>query len=162
MYDLEPKINQAVFPALQGGPHNHAIAGVAVALKQATTPEFIEYQKQTLANAKCMAEAMIKRGYKLVSGGTDNHLILVHLKKSKDIDGARVENVCNRCMITVNKNSVPGDKSALVPGGMRLGAHALTSRGFKEADFEKTVELIDKAVSIAKEIQSKLKHLKTT
>lgn len=160
MYDLEPKINQAVFPALQGGPHNHAIAGVAVALKQATTPEFIEYQKQTLANAKCMAEAMIKRGYKLVSGGTDNHLILVHLKKSKDIDGARVENVCNKCMITVNKNSVPGDKSALVPGGMRLGAHALTSRGFKEADFEKTVELIDKAVSIAKEIQSKGGKLK--
>ena len=101
MYDLEPKINQAVFPALQGGPHNHAIAGVAVALKQATTPEFIEYQKQTLANAKCMAEAMIKRGYKLVSGGTDNHLILVHLKKSKDIDGARVENVCN---VNVNVN----------------------------------------------------------
>merc|ERR1711997_762917 len=160
MYDLETKINQAVFPALQGGPHNHAIAGVAVALKQATTPEFIEYQKQTLANAKCMADSMMRRGYKLVSGGTDNHLILVHLKKSKDIDGARVENVCNRCMITVNKNSVPGDKSALVPGGMRLGAHALTSRGFKEADFEKTVEFIDRAVLIAKEIQSKGGKLK--
>ena len=160
MYDLEQKINQAVFPALQGGPHNHAIAGVAVALKQATTAEFVEYQKQTLSNAKCMAEAMVKRGYKVVSGGTDNHLILVHLKKSKDIDGARVENVCNKCMITVNKNSVPGDKSALVPGGMRLGAHALTSRGFREVDFEKTVELIDKAVSIAKEIQSKGGKLK--
>ena len=160
MYDLEQKINQAVFPALQGGPHNHAIAGVAVALKQATTPEFIEYQRQTLANTKCMAEAMVKRGYKIVSGGTDNHLILVHLKQSKDIDGARVENVCNKCMITVNKNSVPGDKSALVPGGMRLGAHALTSRGFKEADFEKTVELIDKAVIIAKEIQSRGGKLK--
>jgi len=160
MYDLEQKINQAVFPTLQGGPHNHAIAGVAVALKQATTPEFMEYQRQTLANAKCMAEAMVKRGYKVVSGGTDNHLILVHLKKSKDIDGARVENVCNKCMITINKNSVPGDKSALVPGGMRLGAHALTSRGFKEADFEKTVAFIDRAVLIAKEIQSKGGKLK--
>jgi glycine hydroxymethyltransferase len=160
MYDLEQKINQAVFPALQGGPHNHAIAGVAVALKQATTPEFVEYQRQTLANTKAMSEAMVKKGYKIVSGGTDNHLILVHLKQSKDIDGARVENVCNKCMITVNKNSVPGDTSALVPGGMRLGAHALTSRGFKEADFEKTVELIDKAVLIAKEIQSKGGKLK--
>jgi len=160
MYDLEQKINQAVFPALQGGPHNHAIAGVAVALKQAQSADFLEYQKQTLVNAKSMAKAMMEKGYKLVSGGTDNHLILVHLKKSKDIDGARVENVCNRCMITVNKNSVPGDKSALVPGGMRLGAHALTSRGFKEADFEKTVEFIDRAVLIAKEIQSKGGKLK--
>jgi len=160
MYDLEQKINQAVFPALQGGPHNHAIAGVAVALKQAQSADFLEYQKQTLANAKSMAKAMMEKGYKLVSGGTDNHLILVHLKRSKDIDGARVENVCNRCMITVNKNSVPGDKSALVPGGMRLGAHALTSRGFKEADFEKTVEFIDRAVLIAKEIQSKGGKLK--
>ena len=160
MYDLEQKVNQAVFPALQGGPHNHAIAGVAVALKQAMLPEFVQYQKQTLANAKRMAEAMIKHGYNVVSGGTDNHLILVNLKQSKDIDGARVENVCNRCMITVNKNSVPGDKSALVPGGMRLGAHALTSRGFKEADFDKVVEYIDRAVQIAQEIQGRGGKLK--
>ena len=93
--------------------------------------------------------------YKVVSGGTDNHLILVNLKSSKGIDGARVENVCNNVHITLNKNSVPGDKSALVPGGMRLGAHALTSRGFKEPDFERVVEFIDKAVAIAKEIQAK-------
>lgn len=155
MYDLESRINQAVFPALQGGPHNHAIAGVAVALKQALTPEFKEYQRQTLANAKKMGEAMVAKGYKVVSGGTDNHLILVNLKASKGIDGARVENVCNNVFITVNKNSVPGDKSALMPGGMRLGAHALTSRGFKEADFEKVVEFIDRAVQVAKDIQAK-------
>ena len=155
MYDLESRVNQAVFPALQGGPHNHAIAGVAVALKQATSSEFLEYQRQTLANAKKMAAAMQAKGYKVVSGGTDNHLILVNLKQSKEIDGARVENVCNNVFITVNKNSVPGDKSALVPGGMRLGAHALTSRGFKEADFERVVDYIDQAVMIAKEIQAK-------
>jgi len=155
MYDLETKINQAVFPALQGGPHNHAIAGVAVALRQALSPEFKEYQRQTLANAKRMGEAMVAKGYKVVSGGTDNHLILVNLKASKGIDGARVENVCNNVFITVNKNSVPGDKSALVPGGMRLGAHALTSRGFKETDFDKVVEFIDRAVCVAKEIQAK-------
>merc|ERR1712029_1243562 len=93
MYDLESRVNQAVFPALQGGPHNHAIAGVAVALRQARTPEFLEYQRQTLANAKAMSRAMTAKGYKVVSGGTDNHLILVNLKASKGIDGARVENV---------------------------------------------------------------------
>lgn len=155
MYDLESRINQAVFPALQGGPHNHAIAGVAVALRQALSPEFKEYQRQTLANAKTMGEAMTAKGYKVVSNGTDNHLILVNLKASKGIDGARVENVCNHVHITLNKNSVPGDKSALVPGGIRLGAHALTSRGFKEQEFEKVVDFIDKAVGIAKETQSK-------
>lgn len=155
MYDLESRINQAVFPALQGGPHNHAIAGVAVALRQALSPEFKEYQRQTLSNAKRMGEVMAERGYKVVSGGTDNHLILVNLKASKGIDGARVENVCNQVHITLNKNSVPGDKSALVPGGIRLGAHALTSRGFKEADFERVVDFIDRAVAIAKTIQAK-------
>merc|ERR1711978_548870 len=110
---------------------------------------------QTLANAKVLASEMMAKGYKVVSGGTDNHLILVNLKASKGIDGARVENVCNTCHITLNKNSVPGDKSALVPGGMRLGAHALTSRGFKEADFERVVDFIDRAVAIAKTIQAK-------
>ena len=88
---------------------------------------------------------------------TENHLILVNLKNSKDIDGARVENVCDKVQITLNKNSVPGDKSALNPGGMRLGAHALTSRGFKEAEFKRVVELVDKAVEIAKEAKAKTK-----
>lgn len=160
MYDLESRINQAVFPALQGGPHNHAIAGVAVALRQTMTAEFKAYQAQTLRNAKTMAKEMMDKGYHVVSGGTDNHLILVNLKLSKDIDGARVENVCNKVYITLNKNSVPKDKSALNPGGIRLGAHAMTSRGFKEAEFKKVVELIDKAVAIAKEAQAKTKTLK--
>ncbi len=160
LYDLESKINQAVFPALQGGPHNHAIAGVAVALRQAQTAEFKEYQRQTLSNAKTMAAEMMNKGYKVVSGGTDNHLILVNLKASKDIDGARVENICNKVQITINKNSVPGDKSALNPGGMRLGAHALTSRGFKEAEFKQVVDFVDKAVLIAKAAQAKTKTLK--
>ncbi len=160
MYDLETRINQAVFPALQGGPHNHAIAGVAVALRQTRSPEFKEYQRQTLSNAKAMADAMIEKGYKVVSGGTENHLILVHLKQSKDIDGARVETVCDKVFITLNKNSVPKDKSALTPGGMRLGAHAMTSRGFKEADFKKVVDFIDRAVVIAKEVQGKTKKMK--
>ncbi|TRY75639.1 hypothetical protein TCAL_04503 [Tigriopus californicus] len=160
MYDLESKVNNAVFPALQGGPHNHAIAGVAVALRQAQSPEFKAYQEQTLKNAQAMCQAMKTKGYKVVSDGTDNHLILVNLKQSQGIDGARVETICNRVSITLNKNSVPGDKSAMVPGGVRLGAPALTSRGLQEADFEKVVEFIHRAVTIARTAQGQTQKLK--
>jgi len=160
MYDFESRVNNAVFPALQGGPHNHAIGGVAVALKQAMDPSFKEYQLQVLSNAKAMAKALLDKDYALVSGGTDNHLVLVNLKASKGIDGARVETVCNKVFITLNKNSVPSDTSALVPGGVRLGAHALTSRGFKEDEFVKIVDMIDEAVDIAKSVQKQSKKLK--
>jgi len=160
MYDYEAKINSAVFPALQGGPHNHAIGGVAVALRQAMAPQFKEYQLQVLANAKAMADALLSKSYSLVSGGTDNHLVLANLKASKGIDGARVETVCNKVAITLNKNSVPSDTSALVPGGVRLGAPALTSRGLDEEDFVKVVHFIDEAVEIAREAQGKTKKLK--
>jgi len=160
MYDYETRINNAVFPALQGGPHNHAIGGVAVALRQAMSPEFKQYQLRVLGNAKAMAGALMARDYGLVSGGTDNHLVLVDLKASKGIDGARVETVCNKVFITLNKNSVPSDTSALVPGGVRLGAHALTSRGFDQRNFVEVVEFIDEAVAIAKEVQGKSKKLK--
>lgn len=153
-YDFEERINFALFPGLQGGPHNHAIAAVAIALQQASTPEFKAYQEQVLSNCKTMAEALIKRGYKLVSDGTDTHLVLVDLRP-KGLDGARVETICNSCYITVNKNSVPGDKSALVPGGLRLGTPALTSRNFKNKDFEYVVELLDEACSIALEAKAK-------
>jgi len=160
MYDLESKINGALFPGLQGGPHNHAIGGVAVALKQAMSPEFVEYQKQVMSNAKTMAQCLIDKKFELVSGGTDNHLVLVNLKASKGIDGARVESVCNQVFITLNKNSVPSDTSALVPGGVRLGAPALTSRGFVENDFKKVVDLIDEAVEIARAVKAKTGKLK--
>jgi len=159
-YDLEGRINGALFPGLQGGPHNHAIGGVAVALKQAMSPEFVDYQKQVMSNAKAMASGLLEKGYNLVSGGTDNHLVLVNLKASKGIDGARVEAVCNKVFITLNKNSVPSDTSALVPGGVRLGTCALTSRGFVESDFTKVVDLIDEAVELAREVKSKTKKLK--
>jgi len=160
MYDLESRINNAVFPALQGGPHNHAIGAVAVALRQAMQPMFHEYQKQVLSNAKSLAGALLAKEYNLVSGGTDNHLVLLNLKASKGIDGARVETVCNEVLITLNKNSVPSDTSALMPGGVRLGTCALTSRGFKEDDFVKVVDLLDEAVDIAKTVQGKSKKLK--
>lgn len=153
-YDYESRINNSVFPSLQGGPHNHAIGSVAVALKQACSSEFREYQGQILRNAKAMAAALVERGYTLVSGGTDTHLVLVDLR-SKGLDGARVETVFNACHITANKNACPGDRSALNPSGLRLGVPALTSRQFREADFVKVVELLDRGVAIAAQAKAK-------
>lgn len=159
MYDYKQRIDGAVFPGLQGGPHMNNITALAVALKQAQSGEFKEYQLQTMRNAKTMAQGLMDRGYKVVSDGTDNHLCLVDLK-SKGLDGARVERILELCSITTNKNSVPGDKSALNPGGLRLGANALTTRGFKEADFEKVVEFLDKSVQIGKAVKAKTDKLK--
>ncbi|KAB0401150.1 hypothetical protein E2I00_011493 [Balaenoptera physalus] len=144
-YNLESLINSAVFPGLQGGPHNHAIAGVAVALKQAMTPEFRLYQRQVLANCRALAEALMGLGYKVVTGGSDNHLILVDLR-SKGTDGGRAEKVLEACSIACNKNTCPGDKSALRPSGLRLGTPALTSRGLLEEDFQKVAHFIHRGV----------------
>ena len=149
MYDLEDKINFAVFPGLQGGPHNHTIGALATCLKQAKSPGFVEYQKQVLKNCASLAKRLNELGYDLVSGGTDNHLVLVDLKTSRGIDGARVERVLELACIASNKNTVPGDKSALTPGGIRMGTPALTSRGFMEDDFTKVANYFDRAVSIA-------------
>jgi len=152
--DLKDQIDSAVFPGLQGGPHNHTISALAVALKQANTQEFKQYQQQVVANCQALSKRMTELGYTIVSGGTDNHLILVDLKPN-GIDGARVQNVLDEVHITLNKNSVPGDKSAMVPGGMRIGTPALTTRGFKEADFVKVAEYIHRAVEIAKDCRDK-------
>lgn len=147
-YDLESKINFSVFPAHQGGPHNHTISALAVALKQTTTPEYKEYQKQVVENASSFADALEAQGFKLVSGGTDTHLILVDLR-SKNIDGARVEAVLERANIAANKNTVPGDKSALFPSGLRVGTPAMTTRGFGPEEFTKCAEYFQKAVEIS-------------
>eukprot|EP00955_Chlamydomonas_euryale_P042792 352421-Chlamydomonas_euryale.AAC.73 len=154
MYDIEDKINFSVFPGLQGGPHNHTISGLACALKQVTTPEYLAYQKQVLANSAAMAKALVAKGHTLVSGGTENHLVLVDLRP-KGVDGSRVERVLELAHIAANKNTVPGDKSAMVPGGLRMGAPALTSRGFIEQDFVKVVDFVDRAVEIARDLKSK-------
>ncbi|KAB2094450.1 hypothetical protein ES319_A02G159400v1 [Gossypium barbadense] len=106
LYDYEDKINQAVFPGLQGGPHNHTITGLAVALKQATTPVYKAYQEQVLSNCSKFAQTLARKGYELVSGGTENHLVLVNLK-NKGIDGSRVEKVLEAVHIAANKNTVP-------------------------------------------------------
>ncbi|KAL3640382.1 hypothetical protein CASFOL_015350 [Castilleja foliolosa] len=159
LYDYEDKINQAVFPGLQGGPHNHTITGLAVALKQATTPEYKAYQEQVLSNSSKFAQTLTANGYELVSGGTENHLVLVNLKP-KGIDGSRVEKVLESVHIAANKNTVPGDVSAMVPGGIRMGTPALTSRGFLEEDFAKVAEFFDAAVKLSLKIKAETKGTK--
>jgi glycine hydroxymethyltransferase len=153
MYDLESKINFSVFPGSQGGPHNHTIAALATALKQANTPEYKAYQGQVLKNCATFAKALQSKGYHLVGGGTDNHLVLVDLKKSRDIDGARVERVMELANLAANKNTIPGDVSAMTPGGIRMGTPALTSRGFEEKDFERVAEFFDRSVAISADIK---------
>lgn len=154
MYDLENPINSSVFPGHQGGPHNHTITALAVALKQAQSPDFRSYQTQVLSNAKALAqrlgETKEKGGlaYKLVGGGTENHLVLVDLKP-QGIDGGRVERILELVGVAANKNTVPGDRSALVPGGLRIGTPAMTTRGFGEEDFSRVADIIDRAVNIA-------------
>ena len=151
MYDIEDKINASVFPGLQGGPHNHTISGLAVALKRCTTPEYRKYQEQVMSNSQALANALVDRGYELVSGGTSNHLVLVDLRP-KGVDGARVERVMELAHIAANKNTVPGDVKAMVPGGIRMGTPALTSRGFTESDFEQVAEFVNRAVQIAQKV----------
>ena len=159
MYDIEDKINFAVFPGLQGGPHNHTIAGLCTALEQAKSPEFKKYQLQVMSNSKAFAQRLMDLGYTLVSGGTSNHLCLVDLKP-QGVDGSRVERVLELAHIAANKNTVPGDKSALVPGGLRMGTPALTSRGFTEEDFVEVANLVHSAVEITKKLKDQTKTLK--
>ncbi|KAK3861019.1 hypothetical protein Pcinc_032974 [Petrolisthes cinctipes] len=153
-YDYEDKINQAVFPGLQGGPHNHQIAGVAVAMRQASLPAFTEYQKQVVKNAQSLAAGLQKLGYKVVTGGTDNHLVWLDMRPNK-LSGGKAERILEEISIAVNKNTVPGDKSALNPSGLRIGTPALTTRGMIESDLQAVVTFMDQAFKIAQDIQAK-------
>ncbi len=132
--ELIKKLNSSVFPGNQGGPLMHVIAAKAVALAEALRPDFKDYQQQVLGNARRMAQTLIDRGYKIVSGGTDNHLMLVDLIK-QDITGQAAEDALSRANITVNKNAVPNDpRPPRVTSGLRIGTPAITTRGFKEAE----------------------------
>ncbi|MGA7440158.1 MAG: serine hydroxymethyltransferase [Luteibacter sp.] len=136
--ELEKKLQSVVFPGIQGGPLMHVIAAKAVAFKEALEPSFTEYQKQVVANAKAMAKTLISRGYKVVSGGTENHLMLIDLI-GRDATGKDAEAALGKAHITVNKNAVPNDpRSPFITSGLRVGTPAITTRGYKEAD---TVEL---------------------
>ncbi|KAI9348148.1 pyridoxal phosphate-dependent transferase [Obelidium mucronatum] len=151
--DLEERCNFAVFPSNQGGPHNNTIAAVAVALKQVAEPAFKQYAAQVRKNAKAVAETLVKHGYKLASGGTDNHLVLWDLRPL-GLNGNKMEKICDALNITVNKNSIAGDSSAFVPGGVRVGTAALTSRSFKEQDFVQVAEFLHQAAQLALKIQA--------
>jgi len=153
------QIDRAVFPGMQGGPHDHITAAKAVAFGEALQPEFKEYAKQVIANAKFLAEELIKRGYRIVSGGTDNHLMVVDMT-SKNITGRDAEEVLNKIGISVNRSTIPNDPNPpLKPSGVRLGTPALTTRGMKEKEIVLIAELIDQAI-INKDNEAKLAELK--
>lgn len=137
------KIDKAIFPGLQGGPLEHIIASKAVCFKEALQDDFKEYQKRVVKNAAVLADELVKRGFDLVSGGTDNHLILVNLV-SKNVSGREAETLLDEAYITVNKNSIPFDKASFVEtSGIRIGTPAVTSRGMVEEDMVKIAEAID-------------------
>jgi glycine hydroxymethyltransferase len=140
-------IDKAVFPGSQGGPLEHVIAGKAVAFKEALEPAFAEYCAQVVRNARALASAMMERGYLIVSGGTDNHLMLVDLR-SKGLTGKVAEQALDKAGITVNKNTVPREtQSPFITSGIRLGTPAVTTRGMKEADMATIAGLIDRVLS---------------
>eukprot|EP00887_Chlorella_sp_A99_P003909 scaffold11.g3909.t1 len=190
-YEFEEAINFAVFPSLQGGPHNHQIGALAVALRAAAAPEFKAYAKQAssccgaggggggacraegqragaaadisgsrmgirrvVANARALGAGLMARGYKLVTDGTDNHLVLWDLRP-EGVTGSKMEKACDLCHITLNKNAVVGDVSAMTPGGVRIGSPAMTSRGLKEADFEAIAGFLHEVLEECKVVQAK-------
>ena len=146
------KINKIIFPGIQGGPLMHVIASKAAAFGEALKPEFKEYQKQVLKNASALADTLKQKSFRLVSGGTDNHLMLVDILTSKGFSGKKAEKALDKAGITVNKNTIPFDtKSPFVTSGIRIGTPALTSRGMKEEEMKIVAELIDETLSNIKD-----------
>lgn len=144
--NLPTLIDRAIIPGLQGGPHNHQTAAIAVALNEAAQPSFKDYGQQIVKNAKVLADRLMDKGYQLVTGGTDNHLLLIDLT-SKGVKGAEAETALGAAGITANKNTVPFDpRPPFDPSGIRLGTPALTTRGLKEAEMERVAEWIDAAI----------------
>ena len=144
--EIAKKIDKAIFPGIQGGPLMHIIAAKAVAFKEALSPEFKEYQKQVVKNAKAMADALVKGGLRIVSGGTDNHLMLVDLR-SKGVTGKMAEEGLEKAGITCNKNSIPNDpEKPFITSGIRLGTPAITARGMKEDEAVQIAEMIIKVL----------------
>lgn len=153
------QVNTAVFPGMQGGPHDHITAAKAVAFGEALKPEFIEYSKQIILNAKAMAGEFIKRGYEIVSGGTDNHLMVVNLI-NKNIVGKEAEQVLEKIGVSVSRSTIPDDPNPpMNPSGIRIGTPAVTTRGMKESEMLIITEYIDEALK-NREDENKLKDLK--
>lgn len=153
------KVDSAVFPGMQGGPHDHITAAKAVAFGEALTPEFVEYAKQIILNAKAMAEEFIARGYKIISGGTDNHLIVIDLS-NKGLSGKEAETVLESIGISVSRSTIPNDPNPpMNPSGVRIGTPAATTRGMKEEEMKLIVKYIDEAF-INRGDEEKIKSLK--
>ena len=145
--ELPSKIDKAIFPGLQGGPHENSVAAIAVCLKEASEPKFKEYAEQIVKNAKALAEELLKYSFNLVTGGTDNHLILIDLR-SKGILGAEAQDRLEKAGITVNKNSIPFDPNPpFKPSGLRMGTPAITTRGMKEKEMEKIAYWINQVIT---------------
>lgn len=149
--NLDAKINFAVFPMLQGGPHNHSIAGIASALRHAAAPEFVEYSKRVVENSRALCRALQVLGFSVMTGGTDNHMFLVSLK-NRSINGLLVEHMCDVFDVSVNRNAVAGDPSPLKPSGIRLGTYAVTTRGLGAAEMEDVACIINDIVNFCREI----------
>ncbi|XP_031384016.1 serine hydroxymethyltransferase 7-like isoform X2 [Punica granatum] len=160
-YELEEKINFAVFPSLQGGPHNNHIAALAIALKQVATPEYKEYMHQVKINAQALACALLRRKCRLITNGTDNHLLLWDLRPL-GLSGKNYEKVCEMCHITLNKIVISGDNGTITPGGVRIGTPAMTTRGCLEGDFETIADFLLRAAQIASAIQREHGKLQKT
>merc|ERR1712066_763219 len=150
--DIKERIDMAVFPGLQGGPHNHQIGALAAQLLEVNTPDFVEYSKQVVTNCKKLAAELMAKGHKLASDGTDNHLILWDVRPH-GLTGSKVEKVCEMASISLNRNAVHGDQSALSPGGVRIGAPAMTTRGCTEEDFKFIAQCLDRCCQIALAVQ---------
>lgn len=145
--EIAKKINKVIFPGIQGGPLMHVIAAKAECFYEALSPEFKKYQEQVLKNIKALADTLIEKGFRIISGGTDNHLILVDVKSSCNITGKVAEEVLDSINITVNKNTIPNDiESPLVTSGIRLGSPAMTTRGFTEKEFIELGNIINEAL----------------
>jgi glycine hydroxymethyltransferase len=146
--EIATKLDRKVFPGSQGGPLMHIIAAKAVAFGEALRPEFTDYSKQVVSNARTLAAELVKRGYRLCTGGTDNHLMLVDLRqRSADLTGADAEKWLETAGIIVNKNGIPNDpRPPMVTSGLRLGTPALTSRGLKEAEMVKVADWLDRVM----------------
>ena len=145
--EIAKKINKTIFPGIQGGPLMHVIGAKAQSFYEALQPEFKTYQEQVLKNIKAMSDEFIKLGYHVISGGTDNHLILLDVKGSVDVNGKEAEKLLDKIHITVNKNTIPNEtEKAMVASGIRIGSPAMTTRGFKEDEFVKVAHIIDEAL----------------
>jgi len=164
--DIAKQVDKVIFPGIQGGPLMHIIAAKAVSFKEAMSEEFVEYQKQVIKNAKAFAQKFVELGYHVVSGGTDNHLLLLDVMSKTKLTGKKAENLLDTVNITCNKNTIPYDtQKPFIASGIRLGTPAMTTRGFVEEDFCTVATLIDKTLSnpedetIHNEVRKEVKQL---